>query len=96
MSSLEVLLLDNNILVGTIPPQLAQLGKLRRLNLAAQGEQQARAQLVTLCTEHSSTVSTLQHSALKHPSSAVAAQGEAAVSRAQCSSSFQAVLLLGC
>jgi hypothetical protein len=38
MSSLEVLLLDNNYMVGTIPPQLAQLRKLKRLNLAAQGE----------------------------------------------------------
>jgi hypothetical protein len=48
ISSLEVLLLDNNILVGTIPPQLAQLRKLRRLNLAAQGGQQA-CSVVSFC-----------------------------------------------
>jgi hypothetical protein len=58
MSSLEVLLLDNNILVGTIPHQLGQLSRLRRLNLAAQGarqqqQQQQRRRLVS--TKHSST-----------------------------------------
>jgi hypothetical protein len=68
MSSLEVLLLDNNILVGTIPPQLAQLQKLRRLNLAAQGGQYERAQLFlsksTVRGVHSSTVSLMQQSEL--------------------------------
>jgi hypothetical protein len=38
MTSLEVLLLDNNFLTGTLPAQLTRLKRLQRLNVAQQGK----------------------------------------------------------